>query len=162
MPRLLVMDAACLGNHRQFPCGLLGLPRSRTGQRAKRVRRLPFFDALCIERPDGSDRFRRVGTNCDPPGRYRSPRATSGRSTQLVQVRPPASSHFVTGQQFPDTVFQRLEMSVDYSGNSKWVDIAQIVVHENIPEATNFAPGDSGATGLQRLRQVLGSLRLGL
>jgi len=53
-------------------------------------------------------------------------------------------------------------MSVDDSRNSQWVDIAQIIVHENIAEAADLAPGDFWAAGLQRLRQVLGSLRQGL
>jgi len=60
------------------------------------------------------------------------------------------------------TVFQGLEMRVDDSRNSQWVDIAQIVVHEDIAEAANFPPGNFRAAGLQRLRQVLGSLRQGL
>jgi len=68
----------------------------------------------------------------------------------------------VSGQQSPDTVFQRQEVSVDDSRNSQWVDIAQIVVYKNIAETADFAPGDFWAAGLQRRSQVLGSLRQGL
>ena len=83
-------------------------------------------------------------------------------SQTLFRFAPPTRSNVVSDQQFPDTVFQRLEMRVDDSRNSQWVDIAQIVVHEDIAEAANFPPGNFRAAGLQRLRQVLGSLRQGL
>ena len=98
-----------------------------------------------------------VGTDGNRlPDTGRQVRLLDDSQTLFRFARPPTRSGVVSRQQFLDTVFQRLEMRVDDSRNSQWVDIAQIVVHEDIAEAADFASGYFGAASdkVCRLRSV--------
>ena len=53
-------------------------------------------------------------------------------------------------------------MGIDDRRNRYRIDIAQVVVHENIAKATDLAPGYACIACLQGLRQVLCCLREGL
>ena len=53
-------------------------------------------------------------------------------------------------------------MPVHHSGNRCRVDIAEVVVDEDVAKATDFAPGDFGVTGFYFIRQLFRRLRQGL
>jgi hypothetical protein len=61
-----------------------------------------------------------------------------------------------------NAVFEWLKMSIDDCCYRRRIDIAQVVVHEDIAKATDLAPGYACTACLQGFRQVLCCLREGL
>jgi hypothetical protein len=56
-------------------------------------------------------------------------------------------------QHSPDSFFKRLQVLFDDCSNCQWIDVAQVVVYENVAKAADFAPGDGGEGGLFVIRQ---------
>lgn len=55
-------------------------------------------------------------------------------------------------QHGPDALFKRLQLYFDHRSNRQRINVAQIVVHENVAKAADFAPGNSGEGGLLVIR----------
>ncbi len=47
----------------------------------------------------------------------------------------------VIGQHGPDTRLQRRKLFVDDGDHRQWVNVTQVVMHENITKAADFPPG---------------------
>ncbi|MFT4194930.1 MAG: hypothetical protein QM614_09830 [Ottowia sp.] len=60
------------------------------------------------------------------------------------------------GQHGPHAGFQRWQMPLDDGGDGRRIDVAQVVVHQDVAEPGDVVPRDLRAAGLLVGRQVLG------
>ena len=140
---------------------MVGTMRTGTSRNnhTKARRSLSAFaeSGLCLRvRQAGDDRNQLLYTS-------RNIRLSGGRPTLLALQRfPRTRSAFVCGQQFVNAVFEWLKMGIDDRRYRCRIDIAQVVVHENIAKATDLAPRYALTACLQGFRQVLCCLREGL